>query len=80
MWDLIELIIDAVADFDIVYHRDPADFAIGCGMKIGMVVLGVLAYLCWLGDIHFMAWFFGIPAVILLIVTLKHEWNCFRER
>ena len=60
MWDLMNLIIETITDFDIVYHRDPEDFAIGCGTKIGMVVLAALTYLCWLGDIHFMAWFFGI--------------------
>lgn len=83
MWDLIELVIegimDTVFDFDVTYHRNTDSFAMGCLMKVGVAVLGLLTILCWVGGIRFMAWFFGIPAVILLAVLLKHEWDCYRE-
>ena len=83
MWDLIELIldviIDASADYDCTYHRNSDSFAIGCLMKVGLAVLCLLTILCWFGGLRFMAWFFGIPAVILLVVLLKYEWDCFHE-
>ena len=84
MWDLIELlfdgILDTIFDYDHTYHRDTDAFAMGCLMKVGLAVLGLLTLICWFGGIRFMAWFFGIPAVILLIVLLKYEWDCNNER